>query len=225
MEKLRQNFRRKEISGLRIFSGPDYSEKYVFFPLHFEPETATMVMAPMYLDQINLIQNMAKSLPINYKLYVKEHPFMVLLGMRAPDYYKKLQKIPNVVLIKPEIKSEEIIMNAELVITITGTAGFEAVLLKKPVIAFGRVFYNKLDMVRKCSDISSLPKTIADVLDGYKHDENELIDFLGAILQASFEIRLSEMYGQGQAELLPFEKVLNHPDLPVLIKEFLGYCK
>ena len=49
---------------------------YVYFPLHYEPERVLLQDAPFYGDQLSLITNIAKSLPIEYKLYVKDHPMM-----------------------------------------------------------------------------------------------------------------------------------------------------
>lgn len=222
-EKIRQNMRRKTVPKLGIFEDPDYTKDFLFFPLHFEPEMTTMVMSPMYINQIPLVQNIAKAIPIDCELYVKEHPFMVLFGLRPASYYHELRKIPNVKLIRPQAPSEEVIRHSKLVFTITGTAGWEAALLKKPVISFGRVFYNRLNMVKKCQDISTLPQLIRDTLDNPPHDEGELVNFLAAIFEHSFEVRLSEMYGQ--ADPVPFEKVRSHPDMLKFVDEFAREVK
>jgi len=217
VEKLKQNVRRLSINKSGLFEKPDYSEDYAFFPLHFEPETATMVMAPMYLNQVALAENIAKSLPVNYKLYIKDHPAMALMGMRRHDYYWQLRRIPNVKLINPMIDSKEIIRKSGLVFAITGTAGWEAAMLKKPVITFGKVFFNRLRGVRKCEDINKLPEIVKEVLEKCPIREEEVIDFVAAIWQHSFEIKLGEIYGQ--ADPVPFEKVMAHNDLPLLVRK------
>ena len=118
-----------------LYDAPQSGEKYVFVPLHSEPEAYPMLLAPYYTDQLWLVKQIARSIPATHKLYVKDHPGMV--GFRTRHYYKELKKIPNVRLIPAAHKSLDLIKNSELVITLLGTAGWEAALLKKPVIIFG----------------------------------------------------------------------------------------
>lgn len=200
--------RRATLKNSNIFEKPDYKEQYVYFPLHFEPEIATMLLAPFYIDQITLIENIAKSLPINFKLYVKEHPMM--FGLRPVSSYERLSKVPNIRLIDPSTPSYELSKNARLVTTITGTSGWEALMFKKPVITFGRVFYNKLDMVIKIKDMTSLPELVHDALENYKHDEEQLTNFVAAVFEGSFSARLD--IGEGS-----LEKTLSHPDFNVMM--------
>ena len=47
-----------------------------------------------------------------------------------------------------------------MVAVVTGTAGWEAILRHKPVIHFVDVFYQCLDLSRKCSDLNSLSNII-----------------------------------------------------------------
>ena len=169
-----------------IFEKPRENDDFAFFPLHYEPEIATLVLAPFYTNQIALIQNIAKSLPGHFKLYVKEHPGM--LYRRDFAYYKELKKIPNVRLIDAEEKAVSLIQKAKLVLTVTGTAGWEAVMLKKPVIIFGSVFYEKLSMVKRVGEIEKLPFLVKEALENYAHNEEELIDFLSALFELSLPL-------------------------------------
>ena len=220
-DKITNKFRKIYLERSEIFKQPNYEEKYVFFPLHYEPETATMIMAPMYIDQIAVIENISKSLPLNYKLYVKEHPVMAALGMRDFSYYERLMKIPNIVLIDPRINSKELIKSCKILITITGTAGWEAILFKKPAITLGSVFYNKMEMVKKCKSYNDLPYLVKDVLENYKHDEDELITFLSAIFETSFSARFYEM--NGQAYVVDYKDILKHPDFPIVFDFFFRH--
>jgi capsule polysaccharide export protein KpsC/LpsZ len=192
-----------------LFNKPDYKEKYVFFPLHMDPEMGTMVMAPFYINQLALIENIAKSLPIDFKLYIKEHPQMVADGTRPVSFYKKIKAIPNVKLIDSDVGSYELIRGSRLILAITGTIGWEALILKKPVITFGRVFYNKLDMVRKSKDINELPYLIKDVLNNYKHEEKQLVKFVTAIFEGSSEINFYDILYKNRTP----EEIMSHPDV------------
>ena len=177
------------------FEQPDYSESFAFFPLHLDPELATMVQAPPYVDQLTLIKLIARSLPFNFKLYVKEHPLMHSRGWRSVDFYKEIKKIPNVHLIDPGINSKELILNSKLVFSITGTAGFEAVLYKKPIILFGECVYSSLSNVVRAKDLMALPETVYYALNEFKHNDEEVLDFLTAIYEKSIPADLSALVG------------------------------
>src|SRR3970282_2453752 len=75
--------------------------KFVFFALHFEPERSMLVGAPFYPDQLEIIRKIAKSVPIEYKVYVKEHSAMIVAGWRSKLFYKKLFTIPKIRQISP----------------------------------------------------------------------------------------------------------------------------
>ena len=173
----------------------DQREQFVYYPLHLEPEMSMLLLAPRWTDQINLIKQIAESIPFSFKLYVKEHPAMV--GFRTRQYYRELKKIPNVKLIHPNHDSHEIIKGSRLVFTQTGTAGWEALLLKKPVITFGDVYYNSLSMTKKCTDIETLSSLVKTQLDNFIFNESELLNFISALLEESEDIHLHELWEKG----------------------------
>ena len=178
-----------------LYDKIDFNEDFAFFALHYEPEIATLLFAPFWSDQINLIKQVAKSLPLHFKLYVKEHPAMV--GYRPHAYYRELKKIPNVKLLDPDVSSFQTIRQSKLIATITSTAGWEAVLLKKPVITFGDTFYNKLSTVIKCEKIDELPIIVKKQLANFKYNEQELVNFIGAIMEESADVGLNEIWEVG----------------------------
>lgn len=135
----------------KYFIKPDYKKKYIFFPLHFQPESSTCVCAEKYEKQLYYIDSWAKSLPADTVLYVKEH--YALLGHKKLNFYKELQKFPNVFLIDPWISARELIINSVAVTTLTGTAGFEAMLLRKAVFLGGNTVYENAPGVIKVTDI------------------------------------------------------------------------
>lgn len=175
-----------------LYSEVNLDEKFAFYPLQLEPEVGSLLFAPFYSDQLWLIKKIARSLPIDYKLYVKEHPAM--FGYRPRRYYKELKKVPNVKLIKPTVMSFDLIKNARLVVTLTGSAGWEAILFKKPVITFGKVFYNKLPMVKICRAIEDLPYLVKEQLEKFNHDEAALINLIAAIYKESANADLSQLW-------------------------------
>jgi len=116
-------------------------ERYVLYPIHFQPEASTLVQAPYYLDQAVLIEDISKSLPVGYQLYVKEH--VSNRGRRPLAFYKRLRETFGVRLLGPYEDTWTLIRDAAAVAVITGTVGWEGLLFGKPVVTFGDVFYNE----------------------------------------------------------------------------------
>lgn len=161
--------------------------KYVYFPLHTEPEIALNLYARPYTNQIEVIRNIAYNLPINYKLCIKEHPRS--LGIRSLKYYKKILEIPNVIFANPKIKSRDIINYSDLVIVISGFSGFEAILKNKPVITLGNCNFNLISSVKKLKSLYVLGDLIKKQLKNKNpHSKNEIVKFIASIIQTSFRV-------------------------------------
>ena len=47
------------------------NEKFVYFPLSVEPERTLSISAPFYMNQLEIIKNVVRSIPADYNLYVK----------------------------------------------------------------------------------------------------------------------------------------------------------
>ena len=130
---------------------PDLGQKYVYFPLHYQPEASTLVCAPKYEKQLFFIDSWAKSLPADTLLYVKEH--YAVLGHRDPEFYSALRQYPNVRVIDPFEDSGRLVRGAVAVTTLTGTAGWEAMLLRKPVFLGGRILFDNAPGVVRVPDV------------------------------------------------------------------------
>jgi len=164
--------------------------QYAYYPLHVEPEIALSLFGREHLNQIELIRNIARSLPVTWKLVVKDHPAGV--GRRSIKYYKKLLEIPNVVLADHYLESSAIIENAKMVFTVSGFSGFEAILKAKPVITFGKVFYNVLpdSVVRNVESLQKLPDVINDFLASYEYSPKKVVSLVAAIMKNSVRLNL-----------------------------------
>jgi len=161
---------------------------YVFFPLHTEPEVSLLVYSKPYLNQIEVLRNIAYSLPPGMILVVKEHP--AARGKRPLSYYKKIEEILNVSFADPTMDARILIVNSRLVATIASSVGFEALLLGKPVITFGQTPFEILpsNMVRKIRDLNDLDENIADLLQNHHHDEEALMNYIAAVMCRSVSI-------------------------------------
>ena len=103
-------------------------EAFIYFPLQLEPERTLLIPAPYFSNQLEVIKNIAKAIPIEYKLIVKEHPMQKVRAWRNIEYYKEILSLPNVEFVHHSISNEKVIKKCSLVITATGTAGLEAAL-------------------------------------------------------------------------------------------------
>ena len=163
--QLRKQKKREKYMDTEFLKKINKNEGYVYFPLHVEPEKALHLGAPFYTDQIAVIRNIAKFLPVEYKLFVKEHPGMEMRGWRDESFYEKIKEIPNVRLVHPSIKTKEIIENSSLVITIRGTSGIESIFYEKPSIVLVADFgYPLIPSIKILEKIDELPIAIRDSL-------------------------------------------------------------
>ena len=142
-----------------VFLKTNYkNDKFFLYPLHYQPESSTSVYATYYTDQLNTIKNIAFALPLSYKLYVKEHPASI--GLRTGEFYKKIKRIPNVVLVSAHENVAELIKNSSGVVVLTGTIGLEAALSGKPSYVLGTTLYSYHPFCRKLKGFEDLKEKI-----------------------------------------------------------------
>ncbi len=145
---LLQRFRRWrfELGHARYFdiASPDavFPERFVFYALHYTPESSINGLEPYYVDQLRVIDALLLNLPQGHRLVVKEHPAMY--GLRPAAFYRELRRRPGLVLAHPSVDSRALIERAALVATVTGTIGLECFLMGKPCLSFGRNFFRHL---------------------------------------------------------------------------------
>ena len=142
-----------ELAGKRI----------CFVPLHLEPEITLLSISPEFNNSVEMISWISKAAPADVILVVKENP--VSFGVRSRWYYDQLRQISNVELANPSISSWDWIETASLVATITGTAGTEAVIFRKPVLSFGEhQAINALPTVRFANNYKSTVAGLNELL-------------------------------------------------------------
>ena len=185
-KKHRENFMNRNLK-----SKIDEKFNYVYFPLHQEMERMLLLGAPFFQNQFEVIRNIANSLPIGYKLYVKDHLVMNLRGWRSVNEMKKIMDLPNVILLHPSTNSSELIKKSKLVISIAGTSSIEAAMYNKPSISFENVGLFKISSLTVLKSIKDLPKVIRNSLT-QKVDEKEIKVFKKALYDNTFEFRLAD---------------------------------
>ena len=190
-------------------------EKFFYFPLQSEPESKILTTSPFYSNQIELIENIAKSIPIDFVLYVKEHPIQKVKLWRAIEDYKKIISIPNVKFVHPYVNSQELISKSRGIISISGATGFEALFYKKPVIIFADEYYEGLSSVTKVKTFSELHREIKNSLDNFKVDNKELNALMESLHMHSIPIPYFSIIKDGII-LSSIQRYENDPSLTTI---------
>ena len=164
---------------LKYFDVVDLNSKFVYFPLHFEPERSTNPDGGNFHDQIIAIINLRGWLPQEIKIYVKEHPSHFLnrdkgSRGRSPLLYDAIKSIKNVYIVSRNVPTFELIEKSLFVASITGTASLEAAIVGKLGLIFGDAWFSS------CPNIVtwSLDLNFVDLLSKKILSQNEIEAFL-----------------------------------------------
>lgn len=159
---------------------------YVFIGLHKQPEASVDVLGRYYEDQFQNIQNLWRALPQGWNLLVKEHTNAI--GDRDLKFYKALQSLPNLYLIDEKANSWEIIRNAQLTATISGTIALEAALMQQPAVTFAPTFFNRLNYCRQISlEDLQYCTNLQEIAEDLKNVEDNRLEYAAHVIRNSFE--------------------------------------
>ncbi len=178
----------------KSYSSFNYDQKFIYFPLHVDPESSTMVLTPYLTDQLWLIESISKCMPSNYFLVVKEHKPM--LGRRPFGYYKKLCSLPRVFLVDPFTDSDLLIQKSSLVCSISGTVILESILRKKAWLLLGDAPFRIIAKPHQWDgNILNLSFFINNAISNPSFSPKKLIRYFSLIHQNSFEMPSYFLWG------------------------------
>lgn len=123
-------------------------KKFILIALHKQPEASIDVIGRYVENQEVNILNVWRQLPNDWYLVVKEHSNAV--GDRPYAFYRKLVKYKNIVFVNEKADSYQLLELSQAVVTVSGTIGYEAALMRKKALVFGDVFFD-LSYVKKIS--------------------------------------------------------------------------
>lgn len=164
---------------------PDLSKKYIFLPLHYQPEMTTNPAGDIFADQMLCLDVLLKNLPNDYLIYVKEHKSQFYAHTeghtgRFRELYDDIDKLPRTQMIPLDTDVFQLIDNSAAVATVTGTVGWEAIVKGKPVIIFGLAWYEHYRGVLKIENSASAIH-IQPFIENFRFDENNLLIYLKAL--------------------------------------------
>ena len=172
----------------KISANLDNNSSYIYYSLHFEPE-ATVAGRSILNSQIIIIKMISQLLPEGWTLYIKEHPHQFKCNtyafypflynsviFKSKNFYKEINKIPNVKFLKTEISPALIIKNAKAIATMSGTVALEAAKLNKPVLVFAseRTIYNKCKGFYKINSYRNCADAIKDIINEKNVDYSDI---------------------------------------------------
>ena len=151
-----------------IIKPVDYTKKYVYFPLHLQPELTTSLFGGKFCDQLLALEILSEMVPSDWVIYVKENPLQKEFN-RDDMFFNRLSLLKNVQLVPREESSYKLTKNAQILAIISGTAGWEALTEGVPALVFGQAWYQNFEGAFKWTpDLK-----IEDVI-GYKVDQDKL---------------------------------------------------
>ena len=167
----------KQYLSLQV--APDLDAPFVFIPLHYQPEASTSPLGGAFLDQNLMIRLIASHLPEGWRIYVKEHRTTFdpqLRGHFARDagYYPEIAAIPNTHFVPMTFSSFDLMDRAKAVATVTGTAGWEAVVRGVPTIVFGNAWYKDCEGVFDGRDGDACASALKAIEAGFRPDHTRV---------------------------------------------------
>jgi len=163
----------------------DIKGRLAYFPMHVQPESSIDVMGSYFSDQLKLIKDIRRALPVDTTLIIKEHNSF--LAMNNYSFFKKVKRIPNVKLIKYDISTFDVLRRSDIVFTVSGTTAYQAGLLGIPAITFCPMFFQGLSSVHSCTNIVALRPLAYELLTNFKRDYKADCKFIEKLMCNSYD--------------------------------------
>lgn len=200
-----REIKRLEEAYQALTSPLDLEAPFIYVALHYQPEKTTSPQGGVFVDQILGLRLLAHHLPEGWWLYVKEAPGQFMPQLRrspAKDqaFYRRIAAIPRVKIAAMGHDSFSLIDHARAVSTVTGTAGWEAVVRGKPALVFGHPWYLGCEGVYQIRTTRACAEAMAHVVAGKIVDPIKVRHFLAALEEIGFRANLT-IYGAKLAAL------------------------
>jgi hypothetical protein len=170
--------------------GPDFSKKYIYVPLHNQPEASTSAMGDVFTNQYLLIDMLSSVLPDGWEIYVKENPGQWIMPRthvgRFNSFYKDINKLKNVHFVPHKTSTFNLIENAKAVASVTSFACLEALLRGKPALLFGYVWFMHCDGILRVQNSNECKNAIEKIQKGFKPSVHNILNYFNAVNNVSF---------------------------------------
>jgi hypothetical protein len=117
--------------------------KFVYFPLHLQPELTTATFGGVYQDQLYAIELLSALLKEDWMILVKENPKQTFF-QRGELFFRRLRALGNVRLVSGTYSTYKLLEESQFTATISGTACWESLKGGKKCLIFGQAWYSTL---------------------------------------------------------------------------------
>ncbi|QIZ83901.1 hypothetical protein HF888_06510 [Bermanella marisrubri] len=147
------------------FSEADLNKRYVFVPFQVNFDSQVIVNSPVVNSMHKLyefVELLLQETPSDLLFYIKEHPSD---SHTYSELHKKHDRIQFV-----DENTEELIRNADAVLTLNSSVGIEASMLGKPVIVLGNACY----AIQKLVYVSTSFRQVAEILNNLEQPDQKV---------------------------------------------------
>ena len=130
------------------------NKKMIYFPMHWQPELSTSILGGNYEDQLVALERLNVFLKNDWIVVVKENTLQRSY-QRKDFFFRRFKNLKNIYFIDNKINSKDVIEKADVVATISGTAGIEALLKSRKCMVFGSSWYKSCHGVLVMTDSTS----------------------------------------------------------------------
>lgn len=165
----------------------------VLFPMQMQPEQNIDVWGFPYNKQHEVIDKLAKSLnKLNANLYLKKNPKSKY--EISGDLFRVIQSNNNIFLIDEKFKMSDVIKYFDLIITITGSVIYEAMVYKIPVSTICNHKLFKGNGIHHLKNFDMLPILINNIKNKkYRFaNKQDLIKIFKYIFESSYSINYNK---------------------------------
>jgi hypothetical protein len=170
----------------KVYTDISNLDRIIYYPLHVPADMALTLRSPTRLDQLALIEALARQLPRGWSLAIKEHPAMIGAVGAAP-LKRVLKRNSNIALLNPRLNNYEVLRRATAVVSVNSKSGAEALLLGKPVFVLGDAFYGRSGLCRPLASAGDFGEALRAILAAPPDPprEAELHGFFSAVWRES----------------------------------------
>lgn len=170
---------------------PEKKEKYIFFPLQFEPEASMQVRINIE-SQLFMVKILSEVLPKGWKIYVKDHPHQYKLNnnlfwyqiyhsdlFKTKKFYDILASIDNVRIIEAATSGNLLMKNSIAVVSPVGSTLLEAIANGKTAVLFSDIHpLINCEGVLRINSLTTARAVMEKLASGYTGNYDNVLEVL-----------------------------------------------
>ena len=158
-------------------------KKVIFFH-YMQPELSTSLLGGQFEDQILALEKLNSFAKNDWVIIAKEARLQTSY-QRNDFFFKRVSALKNVFFIDKSEDSQKLLELSDITATVTGTIGFESLLVSKKCLIFGHAWYKKIHGSLFISD-----KTTNSEIDSFiktKFDKSKFMNNLYSVILTCYD--------------------------------------